>query len=365
MSQRPKWKKIHCRPALTWKDVGLTVGILVAAYGVCVLLRNIDAESSYASLLYLLAVFLVARYTEGYLYGVVASLTGVLAVNYVFTYPYYRFNFTLAGYPLTMLCMLAVSLTTSALTTRIKQGDQLKLTAEKEKMRGNLLRAVSHDLRTPLTSILGATSAVAENDLTLTHEERVRLLRGAQDDIQWLIRMVENLLAVTRIDADRPAQVIKTPEAAEEIISETVAKFKKRFPDFAVSVRVPDALLMIPMDAMLIEQVLINLMENAVLHGETANKIELTVTRAGKRALFEVRDNGVGIPAEKLLHILEGSMMSADERQGDSKRNMGIGLSVCNAIVRAHGGAMYAKNAPEGGAVFWFELDVQEEKHGQ
>ena len=364
MKQRQKLHQIRGRFLFSWRDSAVTLEILLAAYGVCSLLRNFGESSSYASLLFLLAVFLVARYTEGYFYGIAASLVGVLSVNYVFIYPYYSFNFTLAGYPMTMLCMLAVSLTTSALITRIKQSDQLKLAAEKEKMRGNLLRAVSHDLRTPLTSILGATSAVAENDLTLTHEERVRLLRGAQDDIEWLIRMVENLLAVTRIDADSPAQVIKTPEAAEEIVSETVAKFKKRFPGFSVSVRVPDALLMIQMDDMLIEQVLINLMENVVLHGETADRVELTVSRSGKCAVFEVRDNGVGIPPDKLPKILEGSMISAEEKQGDSKRNMGIGLSVCNAIVRAHGGSMFAENAPEGGAVIGFRLAIQEGEDG-
>ena len=113
-------------------------------------------------------MFLISRFTGGYFYGIFAALVSVLAVNFLFTFPYFAFNFTIAGYPLTMLCMLAVSVITSAMTTQIKRQGDLRIEAEREKTRSNLLRAVSHDLRTPLTSILGASSAIADNDTVLT-----------------------------------------------------------------------------------------------------------------------------------------------------------------------------------------------------
>lgn len=343
-------------------DIPLTLAILAVACQICALLRASGSSDSAASMIFILAVFMCARFTSGYLCGIIASVLSVLAVNYIFTYPYFHFNFTLAGYPLTMLCMLAVSLATSALTTNTKKSERIKLLAEKEKMRGNLLRAVSHDLRTPLTSILGATSAVIENDEALTSEERISLLRDVQDDAQWLIRMVENLLAVTRIDAEKQAKVVKTPQAAEEIVSEVIGKFKKRFDDVAVVVSVPNELLMIPMDPVLIEQVLVNLLENAALHGTGATKIELSVKRTGDTACFEVRDNGCGIDPEKLPHLFDGNLSGSDGIEGDSKKNMGIGLSVCNTIVLAHGGHMRAFNdETDGGAVFQFELAAQQE----
>jgi len=345
------------------KDALPALGIFCAALLLSALLHRFGNGDNNVSVIFVLSVFLTARFTKGYLYGVVASVLGVLAVNYFFTYPFFHFSFTLAGYPLTFLSMLAVSIATTALTTQAQQSGLIKIEAEKEKTRSNLLRAVSHDLRTPLTSILGATSAVIENDATLTSGERIELLRGAQDDAQWLIRMVENLLAVTRIDAEGRAKIVKSPEAAEEIVSEAISKFKKRFPGTAVQVRVPEELLLIPMDAVLIKQVLINLLENAVIHGKTADRVDLSVKLSRGKAIFAVRDNGVGIDTEKLPRIFNGYAAGSGEGHGDSKRNMGIGLSVCNTIIKAHGGKMCAANNPEGGATFMFELEAMENRN--
>lgn len=352
--------KIH----ISSKSIAFTAGIYVTTCLLCALLRNLGNDNNYVSMIFILSIFMTARFTDGYWYGIIASLVGVLTVNYFFTFPFFAFNFTLAGYPLTILSMLAVSIATSALTTQTKQSEQIKMEVEKEKTRSNLLRAVSHDLRTPLTSILGAISVMIENDGSLTGKERMELLCGAQDDAQWLIRVVENLLAVTRIDEESRAKIIKAPEAAEEIVSEVVAKFKKRFPDQNLQVKVPDELLLIPMDAILIEQVLMNLLENAVIHGKGEDCIQLSVTLKGNKAAFEVRDNGAGIDPEKLPKIFDGYLNRATEDESDSKRNMGIGLSVCNTIIRAHGGKMYAANNLDGGASFRFELNMMENEHG-
>ncbi len=341
------------------RDIFVTAGFLAAATMLCGLLRRFNSSADYISMIFVLGVFLTARFTTGYWYGIAASVVSVLLVNYVFSFPYFQFNFSLTGYPLTIISMLVVSITTSAMVTQAKMSQQIRREAEREKTRSNLLRAVSHDLRTPLTSILGATSAVIENDAYLTSEQRVGLLRGAQEDAQWLIRMVENLLAVTRIDGSRRAKITTKLEAAEEVVANTVAKFKKRFPDVGIIARAPDELLMVPMDAVLIQQVLDNLVENAVLHGRTTTCVTLSVRRQDGLAVFEVRDDGAGIKPEKLPHIFEG-YSSAEDSEGDSKRNMGIGLSVCNTIVKAHGGVMQAGNLPDGGAIFSFTLNLAE-----
>ena len=142
----------------------------------------------------------------------------------------------------------------------------LKKESEMEKMRANLLRAVSHDFRTPLTTIYGASSALIESGSEFTDEQKEKMLRGIQQDSQWLYRMVENLLSVTRLDGD--INLIKTPIALDELIDSVLIKFAKRYPDQEVEVDLPDELVIIPMDAILIEQVIINILENAVQHAE-------------------------------------------------------------------------------------------------
>ena len=225
-------------------------------------------------------------------------------------------------------------------------------------MRADLLRSVSHDIRTPLTSIIGATSAVLENP-DLSKAEQQALLTDARDDAQWLIRVVENLLSITRIGNDQ-AQISKEPEAAEEVLGEAVRKFRKRFPSISVEVHVPEELLLVPMDPILIEQVLANLLENAVFHGETTTHIVLSVQRENDQARFVVQDNGRGIPPQKLHSLFDGALKCDESAPRDGKRNMGLGLSVCMAIVRAHGGTMEAKNTDHG-AAFSFCLPLSKE----
>ena len=171
--------------------------------------------------------------------------------------------------------------------------------------------------------------------------------------------MVENLLSITRVGSDK-AEIKKQMEAPEEIIGAVVSKFRKRYPDVKFSVRVPDEFLMVPMDAILIEQVISNLLENAVIHGETTSEIKLKVENAGQHVQFSVQDNGVGIPAAQMERLFDGTMKQNETAKGDIKRNMGIGLSVCMAIVHAHGGTLSVRNL-EQGAEFIFTLPLNEE----
>lgn len=338
------------------RDLLVSAAILFCAAGLCILLQMADSSAGFASPVFVLAVLLVSRLTTGYLYGLIAAVVGVVCVNFIFTYPYWALNFTIAGYPLTFLTFLAVSIITCALTTQVRQQERLRSENEKEKMRANLLRSVSHDIRTPLTSIVGATSAVLENP-GLSATEQQELLKDARGEAQWLIRVVENLLSITRIGDDQ-ARITKGPEAAEEVMGEAVRKFRRRFPDITVSVEAPDDLLLVPMDPILIEQVLSNLLENAATHGKTTAHIRLSVRAEGGQALFSVQDDGCGIPDKELPGLFDGTLKHSETSSGDGKRNMGLGLSVCLAIVRAHGGTMEAKNLADG-AEFTFSLPLE------
>ena len=323
--------------SFTLRDFLIFAAIFICALVLCTLLRRSDISDGFASPVFVLAVLLTSRFTNGYLFGTLAAFLSVIGINYIFTFPYWEFNFTMTGYPLTFFVMLCVSLVTCTMTTKIKQQEQFRMESEREKMRANLLRSVSHDIRTPLTSIIGSTSAILETpDLSL--EQQHQLLEDVRDDAQWLVRVVENLLSITRMGED--TRITKQPEAAEEVLGEVARKFRKHYPDVKISVAVPDELLIVPMDAILIEQVMTKLLENAV---------------------FAVQDNGGGIPPKLLPVLFSGTLRHSDTPTGDGKRNMGLGLSVCNAIVRAHGGTMHAQNR-DGGAEFIFCLPMIEKE---
>ena len=340
------------------KDVWVLLAALIGAFACVTLIQFISGRiDGVASMVFLLAVFFVSMYTDGYWWGVAGSVISVLAVNFAFRTPYFAFNFTIPENIFSGVVMLVVSFMTSTLTTRIKKQEQLRMESETEKMRANLLRAVSHDLRTPLTSIYGACSTVIDNYDSLGREQKIKLLSEACADAQWLNRMVENLLSVTRIDSEK-VSVKKTPTVLEELIDTVLVKFKKTHPGVNIHVELPDDFIVIPMDSMLIRQVLTNLLENAVLHAEGMTKLTLRVFTLGNRAVFEVADNGCGIPKERLRTLFTGTLPS--ESGADSgKHGMGIGLSVCAAIIKAHGGEIKAESKPgEGTAIrFWLETE--------
>ena len=245
-----------------------------------------------------------------------------------------------------------------ALQARVlAEREKMLMEAEKEKMRANLLRAISHDLRTPLTSIIGSSTVYLENGSSLPEVEKNALVRHILEDSNWLLNMVENLLSVTRIN-NETAKVTKTSEPVEEVLSEAMIRLKKRLPDANIHVRVPEEFLMVPMDAVLIEQVLINLLENAVVHAESTEPIECYVESLSDYAIFHVRDYGVGIPPEKLATIFDGSS-STTSTSPDGRKGMGIGLSICKTIILAHGGEIKAINHTRG-AEFYFTLPKED-----
>lgn len=341
------------------RDLAIAFGLYLAAVLLCLFLRNIDLhrDTSYVAVIFLLDVFLTAYWTNGYILGIITAVAGVFSVDYIFTYPYWHISFTLTGFPLTFLVMMTISVLTAAVTSRAKQTETVRREAEREKMYADLLRAVSHDIRTPLTGIVGATNVLLEQDGELTQEQRQQLLRSTNEDAQWLIRIVENLLSITRISSEE-AKVKKEPEPAEEVIESAVAKTHKHYPEVDIRVHLPAELMMVPMDPLLMEQVLVNLMENAVIHGET-HHIDVTLSSEDNCAVFTVADDGRGIPLHLLPRLFDGSARS--DRSSDGKRSMGIGLSVCRTIVLAHGGVIRGDNRQEGGAVFTVTLPMKGE----
>ena len=342
-------------------DSLFTAMILIAVFLVNLFLVTQYDIKTMTPMIFVLGVFLVSFRTQGYGFGIAASLISVLAVNWAFTYPYWAFDLISPECISSAVVMLIVSTMTGALTTRLKQQEKLKAEAEKERMRGNLLRAVSHDLRTPLTSIYGSCSAIVENFDSIPKDKQLKLLQDMQTDAQWLNRMVENLLSVTRVDADQ-VRLSKHSVVLEELIDALLVKFHKHYPDKEVQVSIPEDFVSIPMDPVLIEQVLMNLLENAVFHAHGMRNLWLRVEISNRQAVFSVEDDGCGIPAERMSHLFTG-LLDSEAPADTTRSNMGIGLSVCKTIIKAHGGELNAGNRAEGGAAFRFALEMEDTGH--
>lgn len=360
-----KQKYISKRDLL--RNVIITFLCLLIATILSYMMHIASGNTNNVGIIYVMAVVLISRYSTGYIPGVVAAFISVICVNFVFTYPYMAFDFIKEGYPFTFLALLTISTITSATTTHLKEQNYILnerekrlMEAEKEALRANLLRAISHDLRTPLTGIIGASSTYLENSSNMSDSEKNSLVSNIREDANWLLNMVENLLSVTRI-RDTGAQVVKRLEPLEEVASEAIQRFHKRIPQAIVHVTVPDSFVMVPMDPILIEQVIINLLENAVYHSNSEEPISLSIFLQDGYAWFEVRDRGMGISPERLGTLFDG-YTSSPNGSYDSHKGMGIGLSICKAIVTAHDGKITAANEKHG-AVFTFTLPLGEKAY--
>ena len=345
-------------PKNTLPDGIFTIVTLLVTFCTILFLQNLFDTRTLTPMIFVLGVFLVSWRTQGYFWGIAASLISVLAVNYAFTYPYWAFDLISPECIASAVVMLIVATMTGTLTTRLKKQEKVKAEAETERMRGNLLRAVSHDLRTPLTAIYGACSAMMENYDTFSREKHLKMLAGVSADAEWLVRMVENLLSITRIDAG-DVELKKQDTVLEELVDALLVKFRKHYPGQKVQVSLPEEFLLIPMDAILIEQVLMNLLENAVFHAKGMKNLWLRVERNQHLVIFRVEDDGEGIPEDRLPRLFT-THLGGDTPSDSSRSSMGIGLSVCSTIVKAHGSRIYAQNRPEGGACFYFALELED-----
>ena len=460
-------------------------------------------------IIYILAVLLISRFTDGYVCGIFASIVSTFAFNYFFTIPYYTFSVNNPDYIITFVIMTITSIITSALTTKIKQNvkdavmreeeakalykltkkltdaadideierisialisevfqcsvgflrvlkngemeetyiqqiqpnEQVRKKVElmeefrkklknwkfgvivnydfydwpirgkeallgivripvetaqnlnetqirllhtmmestslaidrymqlhekirtnqkmvQERYRGNLLRSISHDLRTPLSVIMGTSDMLM--DMTKEDEQKYELAYTIYKDADWLRNLVENILNLTRLQ-EGSMVIHKEPEAVEEVIGSAVQMISKRLPEYKISVLIPDDLLFVSMDAKLIEQVLINLLDNAIKHSSKDEEIEVKVEKdeQKKQAVFSVTDHGEGILEEDLPLIFD-MFYTSKTKKADVKHGIGLGLIICKTIVNAHGGSIEAKEGINGkGAVFKFTLPIE------
>lgn len=240
-----------------------------------------------------------------------------------------------------------------------KQQMQFREETAKERYRSNLLRAISHDLRTPLAGIIGSCEMLL--DMTDPCSPPYTIVTDMHKEAIWLHSLVENILSLTRLQ-DGSLSLCKQVEAVEEIVAGAVQRMAKREPECVIHVDMPEKLILAPMDAKLIEQVLINLLNNAVLHANVKDPVDIIVSEnaAEKTVQFVVQDRGVGIVPEDLPHIFE-MFYTRGRGHADAGQGIGLGLAICQTIVQAHGGRITGENREDGpGARFTFTLPAEE-----
>lgn len=237
--------------------------------------------------------------------------------------------------------------------------ENIRIAMEKEKMRSSLLRAISHDLRTPLTGIVGASGVILENIDQLEKDSIKELVSDINDEANWLNNLVENILNMTRIGEGKLV-INKNYEVVDDLVYEALNHVSKTSKKRNINVTIPDQVIPILTDGKLIVQVLINLLENAIKHTDDNGIINIRVVSNDKEVIFEIEDNGTGIDS-KIKDSLFESFVVSSSKVIDGKRGMGLGLSICKAIIEAHNGSIYVEDSHAGGALFKFTIPFMEE----
>lgn len=223
----------------------------------------------------------------------------------------------------------------------------------------NLLRSISHDLRTPLTSISGNAGILLESEENIDREKRKQLYADIYDDSIWLINLVENLLSVTRIE-DGTMKMRLSTELIDEVVTEALRHTDRRRGEHRIQVKHADTFLLVKMDSRLIMQVIINLVDNAIKYTPPESNIIIEIKKEQNQAVITVSDDGTGITQEAKAHIFD-MFYTAETKSADSRRSLGLGLALCKSIVAAHGGTITVSDNIPHGAVFTVMLPTEED----
>lgn len=257
-----------------------------------------------------------------------------------------------------MLSILGESALAMENEKNYKEKEETAILARNEQLRSNLLRAISHDLRTPLTSISGNASNLLSNGESFDFTTRKRLYSDIYDDSMWLINLVENLLSVTRLDDGR-MQLHLSAELMEDVVSEALLHIDRKSTEHNIVVKHADEFLLARMDAKLIVQVIINIVDNAIKYTPAGSNITIETMRHENEAVVKIADDGPGIPDDAKERIFD-MFYSGANKVADSRRSLGLGLSLCKSIITVHGGRITVEDNKPHGTIFTFTLPAEE-----
>ena len=344
------------------RDGGRAAGILIAATLVGLLFSGLKIPEANIIAVYILGVLIISIITSSWMYSFLASVISVLAFNFLFTIPRFTLRAYDPSYPVTFGIMFLVALITGSLASRMKEyareSAQAAMQIEKEQLRADLLRSISHDLRTPLTSISGNASNLLSNENEFSQETRMQIYGDIYDDSRWLIKLVENLLSVTRIEDGR-MDLRMSAELMDEVIAEAMRHTDRNRDGRKIEVSSDEEFILGKMDARLIVQVVINLVDNAVKYTPEGAQIRIHTGKKDGMVVVSVSDTGPGIPDEQKSKVFD-MFYTGTNRAADGRRSLGLGLGLCRSIIRAHGGEIWVSDNKPQGAVFTFTLPAEE-----
>jgi two-component system sensor histidine kinase KdpD len=299
-----------------------------------------------------LAVLLIAtRFGLGP--AVVTAVAGVLAFDYVFVPPAMAFAIPNLRDGLTIAIMVTVAVTASVLAEQLRgQVRRARHQAELEGLRNTLLSGLSHDLRSPLTALVGASNALYEG--RLEEGQRTQFAKMLVDEANRLSRLVGNLLELTRLESGR-VNLNTTPQAVEEVIGAALCRLDHRLHHRAIRTHVPEDIPFASFDPVLMEQVFINLLENVIRHTPEGTPVDISVSGGAEHILVEIADRGPGVRQGDEERVFERLYRSTGAGDG----GIGLGLAICRAIVSAHEGRISLENREGGGAVVRLSLPVR------
>lgn len=344
------------------RDGGRAAGILIAATLVGLLFSGLKIPEANIIAVYIPGVLIISIITSSWMYSFLASVISVLAFNFLFTIPRFTLRAYDPSYPVTFGIMFLVALITGSLASRMKEyareSAQAAMQIEKEQLRADLLRSISHDLRTPLTSISGNASNLLSNENEFSQETRMQIYGDIYDDSMWLIKLVENLLSVTRIEDGR-MDLRMSAELMDEVIAEAMRHTDRNRDGRKIEVSSDEEFILGKMDARLIVQVVINLVDNAVKYTPEGAQIRIHTGKKDGMVVVSVSDTGPGIPDEQKSKVFD-MFYTGTNRAADGRRSLGLGLGLCRSIIRAHGGEIWVSDNKPQGAVFTFTLPAEE-----
>ena len=363
------------------KEVLFTAFTLFVAWFISTLLLPNTGVENNSALIFVLAVIIISMVTEGYVFGILASFASAIIINCFFMAPYGAFNFSLNGYPVAIVSTVTVAIVVCALTAQVKQHARaaeqrerrtkelyaqnallereksaMEMNTAKAEIRSNILMSVSHDLRSPLTAIQGASAIMLDQNTPEHYAENIELLRDINEQAKWMSVMVENIISVAKLGSDISGSLKLHPEVPDEIVESCVARSMRLFPDGKIKLKLADEVVLVNAEPVLISQVLQNLIQNAMLHSESTEPIEIVTELVPEGYKFIVRDHGIGLPEDIFNHINEGGTILMDYNLNGDSRNRGIGISACQSILKAHGSRLYAAETECGGTELSFCL---------
>jgi K+-sensing histidine kinase KdpD len=348
------------------RSLGLGLLASLATTGAATLLCWDVFRDSMADIVmvFLLGVVIMAvRF--GYVASLLTAALSVAALDFFFIPPYFSFAVADRSLVLTIVIMGFVSWVISNQTEKLRRASRearertedahrSELEFQKERLRNALLSSVSHDLRTPLAVVKGAATALLDRELDLSDERRREYVQTISQEASRLNRLVQNLVGMTALEAG-PLRVRKEWQPLEEVVGVSLNRFGEQLDQRTIHVRISPDAAFVPLDAVLLEQVFVNLVENALKYTPADSRIEITTRSVPQGVEVEVADTGPGVPAGQ-----EEAIFDKFNRAGATAVGMGVGLTICRGILAAHDGRIWCENRPEGGASFRFVLPREE-----